>query len=185
MKLVRLVVARLPGIAERLELLPAAGRVSVVVGPNASGKTSLIRALAALVQHSPDNRPVDIEAEFHDGEHRILGRAIGQARTWWRDGNEIARPDWPDADQLGAYLIRAEQLADAGATERQFSETLRQVMAGGYDLDALAGAAPFEKPARPRKLAGEYSDAGQRLQKLESGHAELAAEIDQIGRAHV
>jgi len=180
MKLVRLVVARLPGIAERLELLPAAGRVSVVVGPNASGKTSLIRALAALVQHSPDNRPVDIEAEFHDGEHRILGRAIGQARTWWRDGNEIARPDWPDADQLGAYLIRAEQLADAGATERQFSETLRQVMAGGYDLDALAGAAPFEKPARPRKLAGEYSDAGQRLQKLESGHAELAAEIDRL-----
>jgi len=180
MKLVRLVVARLPGIAERLELLPAAERVSVVVGPNASGKTSLIRALAALVQRNPDNRPVDIEAEFRDGEHQIKGRAIGQARNWWRDGNEVPAPDWPDADQLGAYLIRAEQLADAGAAERQFSETLRHVMAGGYDLDALAGSAPFEKPARPRKLAGEYSDAGHQLQKLESGHAELAAEIDRL-----
>jgi len=180
MKLVRLVVDKLPGVAGRLELSPAPDRVSVVVGPNASGKTSLLRALAALLQHSPDSRPVDIEAEFRDGEHRIKGRAIGQARSWWRDGDPVDPPAWPGPDQLGAYLVRAEQLADAGATERRFSETLRQVMAGGFDLDALAGAPSFAKPARPRKLAGEYGEAGRQLRALEARHAELAAEIDRL-----
>lgn len=180
MKLVRLTVDKLPGIEDRLELAPAADRASVVIGPNASGKTSLIRALSALLQHNPDRRPVDIEAEFGDGEHRIKGRAIGQARSWWRDGDKIDRPDWPGTDRLAAYLIRADELADAGATEQRFSETLRQVMAGGYDLDALAGSAPFETPARPQKLARQYHAAGDRLQALETRHAELAAAIDQL-----
>ena len=180
MKLVRLVVDKLPGIAARLELSPATDRVNVVVGPNASGKTSLIRALAALLQQHPDNSPVDIAAEFRDGEHCIKGHAIGQARNWWRDGTGIERPEWPGTDQLGAYLVRAEQLADAGVTERAFSDLLRQVMAGGYDLEALAVSAPFEKPARPQKLAREYRRAEGRLQALEARHAELAGEVDRL-----
>ena len=78
MKLARLVVARLPGIEGRLELTPAQDRVSVVVGPNASGKTSLIRALSILLQQRPDAQTVDITAEFSDGTHRV--RALPSAR---------------------------------------------------------------------------------------------------------
>ena len=180
MKLSRLVVARLPGIEGRLELAPARDRVSVVIGPNASGKTSLIRALSILLQRRPDAQPVDITAEFSDAAHTIKGNAIGQARTWLVDGVEAERPPWPDADGLAAYLIRAEELEGAGATEQQFSDTLRQVMAGGYDLDALARATPFEKPARPQKLAREHEQAVSRLQALEARHAALAGEIDQL-----
>jgi len=178
MKLSRLVIARLPGIEGRLELVPADERVTVVVGPNASGKTSLIRALAILLQRRPDAQPVDITAEFADGIHRIKGTALGQSRTWQVDGAEAERPPWPDADGLAAYLIRAEELEGAGATEKQFSDTLRQVMAGGYDLDALARATPFERPGRPQKLARQYEQAVRQLQALESRHAELAREID-------
>jgi len=180
MNLVRLVVDKLPGVAGRLEIEPDADRVSVVVGPNASGKTSLIRALAALVQRRPDNQPVHIEAEFSDGEHRIKGSAIGQARTWSLDGVGVDRPDWPGDEQLAAYLIRADELADAGATEQQFSDALRRVMAGGYDLDTLARTSGFEKPARPQKLAREYDQAERMLQQLEARHAELAEKIDHL-----
>jgi len=180
MKLSRLVVARLPGIEDGLELEPADDRVSVVIGPNASGKTSLIRALSILLQRRPDAQPVDITAEFSDAAHTIKGSAIGQARTWWVDGVEAERPPWPDADQLAAYLIRADELEGTGATEQQFADTLRQVMAGGYDLDALARTAPFERPARPQKLAREHELAVRRLQTLEASHTELAGEIDRL-----
>jgi len=178
MKLVRLTVDKLPGIEDRLELAPSPDRASVVVGPNASGKTSLIRALAALLQRRPDNRPVQIEAEFVDGEHRIKGSAIGQARTWSLDGVGVDRPDWPGDEQLAAYLIRADELADAGSTEQQFSDALRRVMAGGFDLDALARTSPFEKPPGPKKLAREFDQTERALQALEARHAELAADID-------
>ena len=180
MKLARLVVASLPGIDGRLELKPAVDSVSVVLGPNASGKTSLIRALSILLQRRPDAQPVDITAEFSDASHRVTGTAIGRSRTWRIDGAEAERPQWPDDDRLSAYLIRAEALEGAGATERQFSDTLRQVMAGGFDLDALARSAPFEKPARPQKLAREHEQAVQRLRSLEMRHAELAGQIDQL-----
>lgn len=180
MKLARLMVGKLPGIDGGLELEPAPDRVSVVVGPNASGKTSLIRALAALLERRPDNQAVDIKAEFTDGEHRITGTAVGQARVWRRDGVEVERPAWPDAGRLAAYLIRADELDDAGATEQQFSDVLCQVMAGGYDLDSVARTAPFEKPARPQKLAREYDQARRELQELETRHAELADQVDRL-----
>ncbi|MDT8409198.1 MAG: hypothetical protein RQ741_06340 [Wenzhouxiangellaceae bacterium] len=180
MKLTRLVINRLPGIDGRLELAPAADRVSVVIGPNASGKTSLIRALAVLLQRRPDRQPVDIVAEFSDGEQRIKGTAVGQARAWMLDGVAVERPAWPDTGQLAAYLIRGDQLAEAGGTEQQFSDTLRQVMAGGYDLDALAGSTAFQKPGRPRKSAREFEQAGRELQALEARYAELAEQIDQL-----
>ncbi|MEX2498058.1 MAG: hypothetical protein WD397_04185 [Wenzhouxiangellaceae bacterium] len=180
MKLARLTIDKLPGIDGGLVLAPAPDRVSVVVGPNASGKTSLIRALAALLQRRPDNQPVQIEAEFSDGEHRIKGSAIGQARTWSLDGVGVDRPDWPGDEQMAAYLIRADELADAGATEQQFSDALRRVMAGGYDLDTLARTSGFERPARPQKLAREYDQAERRMQELEARHAGLVEEIDHL-----
>lgn len=180
MKLVRLTVSKLPGIVDRLEIEPAPDRANIVIGPNASGKTSLIRALALLVSSRPDNLPVDIEAEFSDGERRILGTAIGQARDWRCDGARIERPAWPDTDRLTGYLIRGEELDRIGATEQQFSDRLRQVIAGGYDLDALSRIPPFERPGRPVKLARQFDQAERELQRLEMRYTELAGEIDQL-----
>ena len=113
MKLVRLTIRALPGLHRTLELAPAADRVCIVLGPNASGKTSLLRALGLLLDPDPKSAPIDLEAEFSDGESTIRGRALGPTRNWRVDGTEVERPDWPGPGTLSAYLVRADALGAA------------------------------------------------------------------------
>ncbi|MFN2334757.1 MAG: hypothetical protein ABR550_10075 [Wenzhouxiangellaceae bacterium] len=186
MKLERLTIHHLPGIAKTLELRPAIDRASIVIGPNASGKSSLIRALAALLDSGREHGFVELEAQFSqaDGESpaSVVGIAHGRSRTWRGDGREIARPDWPESEQLAAFLIRADELLDSGEPEQQVSATLRRLMAGGYDLDALAERPGFRPPKRPQKLSRQYTGATREIRELEDRHAELSDAIDQLDR---
>ena len=180
MKLVRLTIRSLPGLHRTIAFEPEPDRACIVIGPNASGKTSLLRALSALLDPNPDGDPVDLEAEFVDEGARIRGRALGPSRNWLKDGTEIDRPDWPGPEQLSAYLVRADELGAAGEPESAFSAVLRRVMAGGFDIDALAESPAFAVPARPRKLAREFADAERAIEALEREQSELAAQIDQL-----
>lgn len=178
MKLVRLTIRSLPGLHRSITFEPEPDRASVVIGPNASGKTSLLRALAKLVDPNPGAETVDLEAEFVDGGHRVQGRALGPSRTWRRDGAEAPRPDWPGPDQVSAYLVQADALGAAGQPEAAFSNTLKRVMAGGLDIDALAESPEFSVPPRPQKLARRFREADDAIEALEREQAELARELD-------
>ncbi|MGK7294725.1 MAG: hypothetical protein ACNS61_02725 [Candidatus Wenzhouxiangella sp. M2_3B_020] len=178
MKLVRLTIRSLPGLHRSIAFEPDPDRTSVVIGPNASGKTSLLRALATLVDPNPGADSVDVEAEFVDGDHRVHGRALGPTRTWRRDGAAAERPDWPGPDQVSAYLVRADALGAAGQPEAAFSNTLKRVMAGGLDIDALTESPEFSVPSRPQKLARRFREADEAIEALEREQAELARELD-------
>ena len=180
MKLVRLTIRALPGVHRPLKLAPATDRACIVLGPNASGKTSLLRALALLLDPDPKAAPIDLEAEFSNGESTIHGRALGPTRTWRIDGAEVERPDWPDPGALSAYLVRADALGAAGDPETEFASTLKRAMAGGFDLDALANAVSFVVPPRPRKLARSLADAERAVEQLEREQARLAEDVDAL-----
>lgn len=183
MKLERLDIRRLPGLPGPLALAPDPDRVTVVVGPNASGKTSLLRALAMLLDPHPAHAEAEIEAVFRDGARRITGRAFGPARTWLEDGREIARPDWPGPDLLGAFLIRADALVEPGLdpTGDRLSAQLRRAMAGGLDIDAVLAAPPFAARSRPRQIFNEWTAARREIGELERRQTELADEVDRLG----
>ena len=180
MKLVRLTIRTLPGLHRTLELRPDPDRACVVLGPNASGKTSLLRALGLLLDPDPKAAEIDLEAEFSDGESIVHGRALGPTRTWRIDGRETERPDWPGPGSISAYLVRADALGAAGEPEGEFAATLKRAMAGGFDLDALAAAPAFAVPPRPRKLARSLAEAEQAVERLEREQARLADEVDAL-----
>lgn len=180
MKLRKLTIRSLPGLHRTIEFEPEPDRACVVLGPNASGKTSLLRALTTLLDPHPDADAVDLEAEFLDGDSRVRGRALGPTRRWLKDGTEVDRPDWPGPDQLSAYLVRADELSAAGQPESAFSAVLRRVMAGGFDIEELAGSTEFSPPPRPRKLAREFADSERAIEALEREQTELAGQIDQL-----
>jgi len=180
MKLVRLTIRTLPGLHRTLEIRPDAERASIVLGPNASGKTSLLRALGLLLDPDPKAAQIDIEAEFGDGETTLVGRALGPTRSWRIDGAEVERPDWPGPGSISAYLVRADALGTAGEPEGEFASTLKRAMAGGFDLDALATSKEFSVPARPRGLARSLADAEQAVDRLEREQARLAEDVDAL-----
>ncbi|MEM7053119.1 MAG: hypothetical protein AAF446_01090 [Pseudomonadota bacterium] len=178
MKLQQLTIERLPGIERTLEVRLPENRVAVIIGANASGKSSLIRALKTLLERKPKTAAISIQAEFNDDGQRIEGSALGAARNWRVDGREADRPDWPDAEQLDAYLIRADDLVDPGQTEEQISTALKQVLSGGIDLDGLLANTPFKTPARPAGLKSRLEALDRQIRALEDRYAELTTDFD-------
>ena len=178
MKLERLTIERLPGIERTLEVPLPVDRVSVIIGANASGKSSLIRALKTLLERKPNNAPVVVNALFEYSGQQIEGSALGAARSWRVDGAEAERPDWPDAEQLDAYLIQADDLVDPGQTEQQISAVVKQLLAGGIDLDGMLESPPFKLPARPAGLKRKLDELDRQILALENRYATLTVDFD-------
>ncbi len=165
MKLRSLRIERLPGMRDGLTLDAGhlGGRVQVLHGPNAIGKTSLVRALKALLWAEAFPREhLEIEATFDLGGAQWRARREGTTTRWTRDGAAAERPSlpaWEHADQL---LIGLDDLAPDGA--RGFAEHLQRELGGGFDLGAVEGA------LRPSAQAGR-----QQARELEFAEKELRA----------
>ena len=66
MRLTRLKIQQLPGIDPGFELDKIDPGVNLVTGPNAIGKSSLIRALRYLVAPASASDPLALSLEVHD-----------------------------------------------------------------------------------------------------------------------
>ena len=184
MKLRQLTIERLPGINHPLSIELPDDRVALVIGPNASGKSSLIRALKTLLERKPskDEQAAQtiVQAVFEHNGQRIEGSALANARSWRIDGQQADRPDWPDTDQLDAYLIHADDLIDPGQTEQTISTELKQVLSGGVDLDGLVNQAPFKSPPRPAGLKRKIEQTDQAIRALEANYARITSDVDSL-----
>ncbi|MEM1080668.1 MAG: hypothetical protein AAGH65_03720, partial [Pseudomonadota bacterium] len=143
-----------------------------------SGKSSLIRALKTLLERKPDADPVMIQAQFDDHGQRVEGRALANHRSWRIDGEDADRPDWPEAEALDAYLIRADDLVDPGRSEAAISAALKQTLSGGVDLDGLLERKPFRLPPRPFGTARKLDAINTEIRRLEQRYASIADQVD-------
>ena len=139
MRLESLDIQRLPGIQPGFRLEALDPGVNVVVGPNAAGKSSLLRALRAVL-YAQEQRQVGVyvEATLVDAQGRLEAHRLGNELYWTRDGARIDPPLLPEHRFLACYTLRIEDLLDAQhATEQAIGAHLARELAGGYDLQAL------------------------------------------------
>ena len=109
MRLMSLHIDQLPGIDGPLGVVDLVPGVNVIVGPNASGKSSLLRALLALLYPSEHEGGIGAQARFLSSSGtELLARRLGQDVTWERGGRHTQAPALPAYHLVGAYTLRLE-----------------------------------------------------------------------------
>jgi DNA repair protein SbcC/Rad50 len=182
MKLRQLEIRLLPGIDQAFTVDFEADAVNVITGPNASGKSSLIRAVRALLYPDQNSNFCQLRAEWVREGKTLVCERQGHLVSWFEDDEPCTAPALPGAESLGAFLISSEDLAALGHTDRHISAQLRTQLAGGYDLDAVRAEAPLAARPRPQKLSKELDSLANRLAAKESEYAELHEEIATLER---
>ena len=212
MRLRRLAIRRLPGIPRPgFELDGFADGINVVVGPNASGKTSIPRAVrTALYGEEAVGGGVDVEAVFAlgvreeegvgagdgngtaegegDGDGLVRVARAGGAPVWTRDGRRIEAPALPEHRFVSCFTLHIEDLlADDADTDADIARRLARELAGGYDLDAARAECGFSVPRRVGQTeAREVSSAETDLRRRQGRYRELQRDeerLDSLERA--
>ena len=143
MRLRKLTIRTLPGIEPGFTFEPPGAGVNLVVGPNASGKSSLTRALKYLLGDRKGDPPaLSLEAELDDGATRWQVTRNGSQIAWRRGGEPaLEGPALPGVDQIGLYRLSVEHLLDADdAGDKELAGLMRKELLGNCDLDALRSA---------------------------------------------
>lgn len=159
-------------------------RVIVVTGPNAIGKSSLVRALGHLLS-GPDKRNdppgLHLEAEFLSGNSsggvRWTVRRTGRQVVWMRDGESAAPPPLPGAGQFGLYRLSVESLLADDAGDRDLAAELWRMLRGGFDLD---GAKRLVGPRFGGTEARNLTEKARALRAVEGAYADLRRQEAQL-----
>ncbi len=182
MKLLRLEIRHLPGIDAPFAVDFAPETVNLVTGPNGSGKSSLVRAVRALIHPHRDDPHIEVSALWQDGDGNLSCERSGPAVQWRRRNQTVQAPRLPGPEAIGAYLISSEDLSAPGQTDAHIAGELQTLLAGGYDLDAVLTAAPFDSRPRPQKLARDVDGLQRAIADKESEYAALHEEMAKLRR---
>lgn len=185
MKLERLEIARLQGFSTGFCLQNLASDINLITGPNAIGKSSLVRALRLLLGKPDKADPlVTLAAEFSEGDVRWRVDRMGQEIEWKRNGAPVAHPNLPGAEQIGRYWLSMEDLVKADATDASLAQELQRELCGGFDLDAVRtylgprhGTSDRNKFDDARKSVLEAERHADALHKRQQAIPELEANI--------
>ena len=102
-------------------------RVNLFVGPNASGKTTILRAIKGSYSESRENTPVSGGIEFTNSLGNNAYFYMEASDDWPRD-TSIAYPYNPEAGHLGLGAASLHTgYPDQSASPRHFREMDRRV----------------------------------------------------------
>jgi len=139
-RLQRLSIRRMPGIAHPgFELAPLHPQVTLIIGPNGSGKTTAGRAVEAVLGGAAAiGGGGSIGAELLlQGESWTVDLE-GRSAQWMCGGQPRPAPDLASAGSAALHRIALPDLLDpAGGGHDDMAARVAQAMAGGFDLARL------------------------------------------------
>ncbi len=183
MKIRTLRIERLPGIETPYAVDGLGDGVNIICGPNASGKSSLMRALKALrYPEEAVSGTHELSAELKVGAEEVtVLRALD--RTRWLDARDagISPPPLPEHRHVGCYTIGIDDLLSCGGTEQVFSARINRELAGGFDLSQLRALPVYRVgPKAGTSEARALRDAALAFRAVRREQAELREEADQL-----
>ncbi len=182
MKLQKLNVRRMPGFEDRgFEVDGLSDGLNLVVGPNASGKTTTCRAIRGLLwpETLQQTAPVSLVGQWVDDGHEVRLELEADRLTCQIDGQPSSPPAMPASHLAECYTVTVGTLIQATDSDGRLAATVLREMAGGYDLDAVAQQ--FTIPPRlGRKEMNDRQEAAQRVRALQQEQQSLQNEEDEL-----
>ncbi len=179
MKLRQLSIERLPGIDERFSLDAIGDGIQIITGPNAIGKSSLCRAIRALLwrEYGPDSY-MAASATFSIDNQPLHVERDGTSHRWKRDGVDTDAPVLPAAHLDGCFFMALRDLLEPSAQAgHDLAHQIRLQMSGGFDIaavgDALFGAIG---PHHGRREQQAFNEAERELSQAISRQVQLERE---------
>ncbi|MGM0575070.1 MAG: hypothetical protein ACQEXJ_04985 [Myxococcota bacterium] len=160
-----------PGLPEGLDVTGLAPGLNVVVGPNASGKSTLGRTVRGLLwPQRADGRTV-AETTWQDGAGgRRAATLLGGRAEWSPEA-----PALPPGEAGARYALDIVTLLRARDADHALAREIAVELAGGYDLDAARdGSRPTTRLGN--KLRRERKEAKAALARAESNAEQVASE---------
>ena len=147
MQLTRLTITEFPGIPTPREYtFPEL--ITVLHGPNASGKSSSARAIFALFDpRIAAGEPVSITATFISEGHEYVVKRRQDSLTWHKDGKRIRRPATARDLDINSHFLTVKNLLHVGETEDELEQQVLIELTGGVDLPAIAKALTLSRSA--------------------------------------
>ena len=184
MKLDFLDIRDLPGIYPGFRIDEFSPGANFITGPNASGKSSIIRALRHLLNSSHPGDPgrLNLLARFEANGTQWQVRRDGSRIEWEIDGGTAAeRPSLPDGAALNTWLVTVEDLFRVQSdNERHLADQLRRELHQGFDLNVLRNG---RYQVQPRIGNVEQRTRRQKLdalRKIEADHREVSADESRL-----
>jgi energy-coupling factor transporter ATP-binding protein EcfA2 len=177
-KLIRLSVRRLPGIEDEFTLESLAEGLNLVVGPNASGKTSLCRAARSFLFPSfGELSPLEVAADVELSGEIFHVEREGEHILWQRGGVPCPPPDLPDAQAARCFTFGVADLLIGGdESESELAGEIRRLMAGGFDVHAVMESSFATRPRHGRKEESRLREARRRVAAVLEEQRSLASQ---------
>lgn len=182
MRLERIEIIRLPGINRDAGFTIDSfdPQTNVIIGPNASGKSSVARAARTLVKaglHRGED--VHVVGVFSSDDGSWQATRVGDRVTWHHDGAPSTAPPLPDPRFLSCYTLRVEDLTTAGEADGEIAERISRDLAGGYDLGAVRTRLAV-KTSIGHSEAKAFTDAKRQLEAASAALRGLMAEEQKL-----
>lgn len=179
-RLVDLQLHRAPGIQRSFALAALDGGLVLLVGPNASGKSTVGRTIGHALW--PAGVPRELLATLRfandDGAQAVAEIAAGQV-TW-----SPSSPDVAGAAASAWRLTVAELLGPHGKSDAAIAERIERELNGGFDLrrarNAFRAASPNPRP--PSGVSRALNTANEEVRRALDGADALARKESDLKR---
>lgn len=157
----RIEVGRMPGFKVRGFTVPGLSPgVTVIHGPNASGKTTLAHAVQAALWPTKAPRSCMVQLGLRLDEESWSVECEAGGSRFARSGAPQDPPPLPGAEVADRYLLTLPDLLHMNPGEDAFAHAVLRESAGGYDVMEAASKLGFqEKPRMRHNDANRVRDA--------------------------
>jgi len=183
MKLKRLSLRRMPGFEDQgFDLEDLSDGLNLIVGPNASGKTTACRAIRGLVwpETLSGSAPVSLVGYWQENESNIRIELEGDRRLCQTDGQPSEPPPVPGSHLAECFTITVGTLIQATEQDTRLASSVLREMAGGYDLEAVIQQFALSRRHGQSDLKAR-SEALQQVRRIQQEQQSLQEEESELG----